>query len=85
MILHLGGNIAVQVKDIIALFDLNSAQLSEINKEFLSIAREEGFVKEVCNGDYKTFILAETNNKTAIYLSPISVATLRKRSGMLQL
>jgi hypothetical protein len=81
MILHLGGDTAVPLKDIIAIFDMSSALLSDVNREFLEVAREEGFVKEVCKGEYKTFILAEINNKTAIFLSPISSATLLKRSG----
>lgn len=82
MILHLGGDIAVPLKDIIAIFDVHSTLKSDVNREFLEIAREEGFIKEVSKGEYKTFVLAETNNRTAIYLSSISSATLLKRSGL---
>lgn len=81
MILHLGGDTAVPLKDIIAIFDMESGHKSDINREFLQVAREEGFIKEVCKGEHKTFVLAEINNKTAIFLSPISSATLLKRSG----
>jgi len=82
MILHLGGDVAVPLKDIIAIFDINSALKSDVNREFLDVAREEGFIKEVFKGEPKTFVLAEINNKTAIFLSPISSATLLKRSGI---
>jgi len=80
MILHLGGDIAVPLKDIIAIFDMPSALKSDVNREFLEVAREEGFIKEVSKGENKTFVLAETKNKTVIYISPISSATLLKRN-----
>jgi len=80
MILHLGGDIAVPLKDIIAILDMTSALQSDVNREFLEVAREEGFIKEVYKDEFKTFILAEINNRTAIFLSPISTATLLKRS-----
>lgn len=69
------------MKDVIAIFDLEISDISKTNKEFLDIAREEGFIKTVSEEDPKTFILSEINNKTMIYLSPISSSTLLKRTG----
>lgn len=82
MTLHLGGDTAVPIKDIIAIIDMQSALESDVNREFLEVAREEDFIKEVYKGEHKTFVLAEINNKTAIFLSPISSATLLKRCGL---
>ena len=45
MVLHLGGDTVVSMKNIIAILDIKTAYLSRINKEFLTTA-EEGFIKE---------------------------------------
>lgn len=79
MILHLGGDVAVPVKDVIAIFCMESSLVSDINKEFLDVARDEGFVREISEDDHKAFVLAEVDKKTVIFYSPISAATLRKR------
>jgi hypothetical protein len=80
MILHLGGNEVVPLKDIIAILDINKTQKASINQEFLSIASEEGFVRKISDDPPKSYILAEVNKKTILYISPISSATLLKRS-----
>ncbi|MBM7583274.1 hypothetical protein JOD02_002155 [Caldicoprobacter guelmensis] len=80
MILHLGGDVVVSTKNIIAIFDIDTINASRINREFLHIAEEEGFVKRVSDDQPKTFILAEIDKKTVVFLSPISSSTLLKRS-----
>jgi len=80
MILHLGGNVVVPLKDIVGIFDLETAQTSEINKEFLKIAKEEGYIRKISEDEPKSFVLVEAKNKTIIYMSPISSSTLLKRS-----
>lgn len=84
MVLHLGGDVVVPIKDIIAIFDFDTAEASEINKEFIDIAREEGFIRKVSDDDPKTFVLVESRNKTMMYMSPISSSTLLKRSGFVE-
>ncbi len=84
MILHLGGDIVIPMKDVIAIFDIESSKISKINHEFLEIAKDEGFVNKVSDEDPKTFILAEFNQKTMIFLSPISSSTLLKRTQFIQ-
>lgn len=81
MILHLGGDIVVFIKDIIAIFDYSTAMSSDDTKEFLSIAKEEGFVRVISEDAPKSFILTEIDKKSVVYLSPISSTTLMKRSG----
>ncbi|AVX19223.1 MULTISPECIES: extracellular matrix regulator RemB [Carboxydocella] len=80
MFLHLGNDVVIPLKEVIAIIDLHKDEkkLSEINQEFLQVAEEEGFIELVGEENkIKSFII--TNKK--IYLSPISSATLRKRSG----
>jgi len=76
MYLHIGGDIAVPKKDLVAIINLTSNGLSQITKEFLQLARGEGRVIETKDGgNYKSCVI--TGN--AIYLSTISANTLTKR------
>ena len=83
MILHLGGDIVVFMRDIIAIFDYNTAISSDDTKEFLSIAKEEGFVRVIWEDTPKSFVLTEIDKKSVVYLSPISSTTLMKRSSFI--
>ncbi|MBF7081368.1 DUF370 domain-containing protein [Desulfallas sp. Bu1-1] len=76
MFLHLGGDVIVPKKDIIAILDIRSKS-SAVTKEFLEIASDEGFIVNISKpGNEKTYVI--TNNE--IYLSPISCTTLKKRA-----
>lgn len=83
MILHLGGDVAVLMKNIIAILDIETVNVSQINREFLHVAEEEGFIRRISDDEPKTFILAEIDKKTVVFLSPISSATLLKRSAFI--
>lgn len=81
MFLHIGGDIVIPVKNIIAIFDIESTTISKDTREFLKIAEEEGFVESISHDLPKSFIIAEIEKMSKIYLSPISSITLQKRSG----
>ncbi|SHJ27576.1 extracellular matrix regulator RemB [Lutispora thermophila] len=81
MFVHLGGDVVIPIKDIIAIMDIESSITSSNTKEFLKTADDEGFIVNISNDAPKSFVLSERDNKTIIYLSPISSATLHKRSG----
>jgi len=83
MFIHLGGDTVISLKDVISIMDIESSNLSNTTKEFLSIAEDEGFIKKISEDEPKSFILTEKNNKTIIYLSPISSVTLYKRAGFI--
>jgi extracellular matrix regulatory protein B len=84
MFIHLGGDIVISIKDVISIMDLESSNLSNTTKEFLSIAEDEGFIRKISEDDPKSFILTEKDNKTIIYLSPISSVTLLKRASFIE-
>ena len=76
MFLHLGKDVIIPKKDIVAILDIRS-QSSAITREFLDTARDEGFIVNVSElGKEKTYVI--TGNE--IYLSPISCTTLKKRA-----
>ena len=82
MFLHLGENVVVPIKDVIGIFDLQTSMYSSDTISFLRMAEEDGFVERITNENPKSFILAEVDNVSKIYLSPISSSTLTKRTGL---
>lgn len=80
MFLHLGENVVVPIKDIIGIFDIESTMYSADTNQFIRMAEEDGFVERIAKDKPKSFVLAEVNKKSKIYLSPISSATLSKRT-----
>ena len=82
MFLHLGENVVVPVKDIIGIFDLQNTMYSSDTIQFLRLAEEDGFVERITDERPKSFIIAEVDNMSKIYLSPISSTTLTKRTDM---
>lgn len=83
MFLHLGENIVVPIKDIIGIFDFDSTVYSNDTTQFLRMAEEDGFVERITQDRPKSFVIAEVDQKSKIYLSPISSTTLCKRTTVL--
>ncbi|WP_368489260.1 extracellular matrix regulator RemB [Clostridium sp. BJN0013] len=83
MFLHLGENIVVPIKDVIGIFNVETSTYSSDTTQFLRMAEEDGFIQKITKDKPKSFIIAEVNKKSKIYLSPISSSTLTKRSEIL--
>ncbi|MEW9097186.1 MAG: extracellular matrix regulator RemB [Clostridiaceae bacterium] len=83
MFLHLGENVVVPLKDVIGIFDIEKSMYSSDTMQFLRLAEEDGFVERITKEKPKSFIIAEVNKKSKIYLSPISSATLAKRTQVI--
>ncbi len=93
MFLHLGGEVMVPTKDIIAIFDISSTLKSKNSQYFLDVCKEEGFVQKIVQEDPRSFVITEKversvkkgkkSRKTVIYYSPISALTLQKRAGFI--
>jgi hypothetical protein len=83
LFLHLGENVVVPIKDIIGIFDIETSTYGSDTSQFLRMAEEDGFVKRITKEKPKSFIIAEIDKKSRIYLSPISSSTLTKRSQSL--
>lgn len=84
MFLHLGGDVVIPMKNVIAILDIETTTLSRDTREFLKIAEEEGFIKAISDDLPKTFVITEMDKKSKIYLSPISSVTLQKRAGFIE-
>lgn len=93
MFLHLGKNLVIPIKELIAIIDADSVFKSEDTKNFLKVAQEEGFIYDVVEDNIKSYIVTEkiekskenSSNvrKSIIYSSNISSKTLLKRAGFL--
>ena len=66
MYLHIGENKAVRKKDILAIFDMDSATVSNTTRKYLSNAQKEGRVKTLGFDLPRTFIIMKDNT---VYLS----------------
>ncbi len=76
MFLHLGADVVVPLRDVIAITDFKSGK-SGINKEFLNKMQDDKKIVDISENNGKSFII--TNKK--IYLSAISSLTLKKRAS----
>lgn len=79
MFLHIGADVEVMKKDIVAIFDMESLNSSKISTEFINVARLNGNICDISGNEPKSIILLDINKNVKIYLSPISSITLQKR------
>ncbi|GAA0745730.1 extracellular matrix regulator RemB [Clostridium oceanicum] len=83
MFLHLGENVVVPINDVIGIFDIETSMYSSDTIQFLRMAEEDGFVERITKDKPKSFVVAEVDKKSKVYLSPISSATLTKRTKII--
>ena len=80
MFLHLGNDVYVNQKDIVAVCNLDTASVSKNTQISLKKAEEMGIVETICSDIPKTFVIVRKKNKDKVYLTNISSVTLLKRS-----
>ncbi len=83
MFLHIGGDIEINKKYIVAIFDLDNTSTSKITKEYLKKATLKNKVINVSEEDLpRSYILTFEKGEEKLYISPISSQTLFKRSNI---
>lgn len=75
MFLHLGADMVVPLRDVIAITDFKSGK-SSINKEFLEKMYDEKKIIDISDDNANSFIITSK----IVYLSAISSLTLHKRA-----
>lgn len=80
MYLHLGNNVSVFYKNVIAILDIENSSTSKITKEYLANAGKSGWVV-TCSYDMpKSFVVTlDENFSERVFISSISSYTLKKR------
>ena len=81
MYLHLGQSTLVKTKNIIGIFDLDTATVSKATRDFLTKAEKEGRVINVTYELPKSFIVCKSEEDINVYISQLSSSTLLKRAG----
>lgn len=84
MFLHIGSDVVIPLKNVIAIFDIETTTLSKDTRDFLKTAEEEGFIETISEDIPRSFVITEEDKKSKIYLSPISSVTLNKRCGYIE-
>ena len=88
MYLHVGQDFVLNDREIIGVFDLDTAtdagQKAKITDEFLRKAQEQGAVVDVSGAMPKSFILTDFPTET-IYVTELSTAALKGRAEKLVL
>ncbi|HEY3365284.1 MAG TPA: extracellular matrix/biofilm biosynthesis regulator RemA family protein [Symbiobacteriaceae bacterium] len=79
MFLHVGADVVVSLKRVVAILDLKSTLTAESTRDLLRLAQSKKKVTDIAGGDAKSLVLTEDE----VYLSPISSLTLMKRADFL--
>ena len=81
MFLHIGNNKNIREKDIIGIFDADTATVSSTTRRFLSKAEKRGEVEAAKEEIPKSFVLYKKKKGFGICFSQISSAALLGRSA----
>lgn len=80
MLIHLGNDVVVNSKNIVGIFDIENTTTGKNTSKILENATKENRVVTVSFEMPKSFIVCIENGIEKIYISQISVSTLRKRA-----
>ena len=83
MYIHLSGDVSVNGKDIVGIFDLDTATVSKYTRNYLAAAEKMGDVVNVTYELPKSFVVcrdARRKSGRVVYISQLSTATLLKRT-----
>lgn len=73
--IHLGAQVSIFDEDVMAIMSMEAMDRSKLNKEFLDFQRNLGKVTSVDTSKPKSVVITPHT----VYLSSISVSTLRRR------
>ena len=79
MYIHLGSNTVVNIKDVIAIIDMDKTTTSKNTRDFLTYAQKNGMVFNVSEELPKSAIICNYKGQNKVYISQISPATLHGR------
>ncbi|HHY74942.1 MAG TPA: DUF370 domain-containing protein [Bacillus bacterium] len=76
MFIHLGENIVIQMKEIIAIVNKDLVKESAMLSEFVEVNMKKNNIVTISNGTVKSIVITESK----VYFSPLSTVSLKKRS-----
>ena len=79
MYLHIGQSVLVPFESVLGLFDLDNSSWSHRTRSFLEKAEKEGRVVNAASDLPRSFVLCREGERSTVYLSQLSTATLKGR------
>ncbi|MCD8117771.1 MAG: DUF370 domain-containing protein [Oscillospiraceae bacterium] len=76
MYLYLGGDLAIEDKSIIGIFDLDNTSWSHLTRKYLSMAEKAGSIKNTADDIPRSFVVCTDKN---IVLTQPTAVTLARR------
>ena len=80
MYLHIGNGKSVKKKDIVGIFDLDTATVSKITRGFVNKMQKSGKLEYYDADLPRTFVLIENRDGAKLRLSRISTQGLKQRA-----
>ena len=80
MYIHLGEKISIHDSTVIGVFDIENTTIGQDTRVYLNRLEKDGCAVNVSAEMPKSFVVCVENGKEVVYISSISVATLRQRA-----
>ena len=80
MYLHIGNGVSVRDKDVIGVFDLDTATVSKITRKFINEKQKAGRVEYTDTDLPRSFIVIGDKKNSGVKLSRISSVGLKLRA-----
>ena len=80
MYLHLGADTAVDMRDVVAVFDMENTTAFARGRRFLAAASKRGEVVDITEDLPKSDIVTDSGGVRRVYISSLSPKTLIKRA-----
>ncbi len=79
MYVHAGNNRIIRTREIIGIFDMDTATIQTATREYLRAAEKEGRMINIKEEIPKSFIVTNEKNSDKVYVSQISTSALLGR------
>jgi len=76
MLVHIGNDVIIRSREVVAILDVRAAALSPITRDFVAYARSQGRLRDLASGNEKAYVVTPAS----VFISPVSVTTLRRRA-----
>ncbi len=81
MFIHIGHDTVIRDEEIIGIFDMENTTVMRKTVDFLNNAEKQKIVRNVAPYELpKSFIICEEPSGKVVYISPVSVGTVLKRT-----
>lgn len=80
MFLHIGSDVVVPLREVIAILDAALLERSQAVRDLISLQQAERRVTDIAGGRPRSIVLTDRG----VFLSPISTVTLRRRGTLIR-